>query len=500
MEGKFSQQDSPPYSPPFSEPLITPDGYQRGSPQGDGSEEMNVKTVNEQPKTTDAEPKTKGRSHEEKQRWKAEMQEKSSQILWDKLVAPMLEGNLPRWNKPWKQTYTPFGSTMTAEVDLDPNRPFCADHASNAHLGYKGFNRAMLSIFAASEPIPAFATGKQWAKVQKRIAKAKGESTKDLPKVIDEDKLGMIIPLMHPIDDRSVFLGRYEVLGRDGKPIMVKDRKTGEMKPMTKPRFAKRWDQWGFFAVYPFSATNLDLNDVMNVVKWEKKQTEFTPEPILRMDQLIARCNDTEALEGAQELAQKLLQNVALAGGLKHGGDRACYIPLNDMIQMPKAEDFKGDDNAQKLARYAHTLCHEFSHATGHHSRLRRNLRNGFGSEAYAREELVAEISAVIACASLGIETNGPQHGTYLKGWANRVVGPSLREENPDAWKEACFKALRDAQSAAEWVAFGTIPEGIQRRLKAEAEAKAKGEEIAVPDAAGDAPEVSYDNPLEVVA
>ena len=112
----------------------------------------------------------------------------------------------------------------------------------------------------------------------------------------------------------------------------------------------------------------------------------------------------------------------------------------------------------------------------------------------------MAEISAVIACASLGIETNGPQHGTYLKGWANRVVGPSLREENPDAWKEACFKALRDAQSAAEWVAFGTIPEGIQRRLKAEAEAKAKGEEIAVPDAAGTAPEVSYDNPLEVVA
>ena len=482
--------------------MITPDGFDDTSPQGNGSENMNAKTVNEQPKTTDAKPKTKGRTQDEKQRWKAEMQEKSAQILWDKLVAPMLEGDLPRWKQPWKQSYTPFGSTMTVEVDLDPNAPFCADHESKAHLGYSGFNRAMLSIFAASEPIPAFATKKQWAKIQKRIAKAKGESTKDLPLVIDEENEWKIIPLMHPIDDRSRFLGVYEVMGRDGKPIMVKCRKTGKMKPKTKPRFAKRWDQWGFFAVYPFTATNLDLNDVMNVVKWQKKKEEFIPEPILRMDELIARCDDLESLEGAQELAQKMLHNVALAGGLKHdGGNRACYVPLADMIMMPKAEDFRGDDNAQKLSKYAHTLCHEFSHATGHHTRLRRDLRNAFGSEGYAREELVAEISAVIACANLGIEvTDGPQHGTYLKGWANRLVGHSLREENPEAWKEVCWKMMRDAQSAAEWVAFGTIPEAIQRRLNAEAEAKAKGEQVAVPDAAGDAPDVSYDNPLEVVA
>ena len=191
-----------------------------------------------------------------------------------------------------------------------------------------------------------------------------------------------------------------------------------------------------------------------------------------------------------------------MEGGLHHGGDKAFYTPMADRIQMPKAEDFKGDDNAQKLARYAHTLMHEFSHATGHHSRLRRDLKNAFRSEKYAREELVAEISAVIACASLGIETEGPQHARYLKGWAEKVVGPSLRAENENAWKEACWKVMRDAQSAAEWVAHGTIPEGIQRRLNAEAAAlaKGKGEEIAVPDAAGDAPEVSYDNPLEVVA
>ena len=489
----------PPLVPPISECLITPDGFDDTSPQGDGSENMNAKTVNATTKTTNEKPEAKRLSPKE---WKKAMEEKSTQLIWDRVVAPMLEGDLPSWSKPWKAQYTVFGSTQTRKVDLDPNRPFCVDHDSAAHcVGYRGFNRSMLGLFAGESAIPAFGTAKQWVKVAKRIAKMKGESTKDMPLVIPDENQSMCIPLMRPQENKNVFLGRYEIMGKDGKPIMVKCKKTGEMKPKTKARFGINWGVWNFFVVFPFEATNLDLNDVMNCIKWEKKeQEEFVPETILRMDELIKRCSDLDSLEGAQELAQKMLAHVALAGGLKHGGDRAYYTPMADAIQMPKAEDFKGSDNAQKLARYAHTLCHEFSHATGHHSRLRRDLLNGKSSEKYAREELVAEISAVICCASLGIETEGPQHATYLKGWANRVVGPSLRAENENAWKEACWKVMRDAQSAAEWVAYGTIPEGIQRRLNAEAAAKAKGEEVAVPDAAGNAPEVSYDNPLEVVA
>ena len=332
MERKFSQQDSPPYSPPFSEPLITPDGFDDNSPKGYGSEEMNAKTVNEQPKTTDAEPKVKAMTTKE---WKTAMEEKSAQMIWDRCIEPMLSGNLPQWSKPWKATFQIFGTTMTRKVDLDPNRPFCVDHDSVAHMGYKGFNRAMLGLYAGHEPIPAFGTTKQWIKVQKRIAKMKGLDPKDLPRVIPEENESMIIPLMRPTENKGAFLGLIEIIGKDGKPVMVRDKKTGEMKPKTKPRFAINWKQWGFFAVYPFSATSLDLNDVFNVVKWDKKEEqEFVPEPILRMDQLIARCNDLESLEGAQELAQKMLQNVALAGGLKHGGNTACYVPMLSLIHI----------------------------------------------------------------------------------------------------------------------------------------------------------------------
>ena len=66
------------------------------------------------------------------------------------------------------------------------------------------------------------------------------------------------------------------------------------------------------------------------------------------------------------------------------GGSRACYVPSLDVIHMPNWQDF------ESYAQYGATMCHELAHWTGHPSRLDRQLKNSFGSEAYAYEELVA--------------------------------------------------------------------------------------------------------------
>ena len=50
------------------------------------------------------------------------------------------------------------------------------------------------------------------------------------------------------------------------------------------------------------------------------------------------------------------------------------------------------------LCRYRHKV-----HWTGHTSRLGRDLKNRFGTAAYAAEELVAELGAAITCAHLTI-------------------------------------------------------------------------------------------------
>ena len=74
----------------------------------------------------------------------------------------------------------------------------------------------------------------------------------------------------------------------------------------------------------------------------------------------------------------------AIPAELRHRGDEAYYEPVADRVTMPPAKLFSGMDH------YYATLAHELSHWTGHVSRLDRDLRNRFGTAAYAAEELVA--------------------------------------------------------------------------------------------------------------
>ena len=66
------------------------------------------------------------------------------------------------------------------------------------------------------------------------------------------------------------------------------------------------------------------------------------------------------------------------------GGDRAFYNPTFDFIQLPTDEAFHSPELR------AATLFHELAHASGHASRLNRDLSGGFGSSSYAKEELRA--------------------------------------------------------------------------------------------------------------
>lgn len=79
---------------------------------------------------------------------------------------------------------------------------------------------------------------------------------------------------------------------------------------------------------------------------------------------------------------------------------------------MPPASLFDGYDH------YYATLAHELSHWTGPGSRRGRNLKNRFGSETYAAEELVAELSAAILGAELGLPVaHLDHHASYIAPW-----------------------------------------------------------------------------------
>lgn len=76
---------------------------------------------------------------------------------------------------------------------------------------------------------------------------------------------------------------------------------------------------------------------------------------------------------------------------IKERGERACYVPALDVIQMPERRRFAGTETSSAVEAFYSTLCHELTHWTGAKSRLDRGLSGRFGNEAYAMEELVLE-------------------------------------------------------------------------------------------------------------
>ena len=71
---------------------------------------------------------------------------------------------------------------------------------------------------------------------------------------------------------------------------------------------------------------------------------------------------------------------------------------------------------------YYSTLLHELVHWTGNNNRLDRKLGNRFGSEDYAKEELIAELGSAMLCAQLGVTQElRPDHILYLKSWLSAL-------------------------------------------------------------------------------
>jgi antirestriction protein ArdC len=116
-------------------------------------------------------------------------------------------------------------------------------------------------------------------------------------------------------------------------------------------------------------------------------------------------------------------------------GSRACYSPALDRIAMPAFPAFKG------AHPYYATLFHEMGHATGHKSRLDRNLNNKFGDRSYAAEELIAELTSAFVCAEWGIDM-GEAPASYIETWV------SLLEER----ETAIITAASAASKAVEWL------------------------------------------------
>jgi antirestriction protein ArdC len=127
----------------------------------------------------------------------------------------------------------------------------------------------------------------------------------------------------------------------------------------------------------------------------------------------------------------------ALPGRVNHGFNQAFYQPSTDSIGIPDFDQFK------QAHGYYSTLAHEYTHWTAPESRMNRQLGKRFGDEAYAAEELIAELGSAYVCAHLQLEQEPRKdHAAYIQGW--------LRVLKAD--KRAIFTAASQAQKACDYL------------------------------------------------
>ncbi len=143
------------------------------------------------------------------------------------------------------------------------------------------------------------------------------------------------------------------------------------------------------------------------------------------------------------ERAEAIVEAFKARTGLKveHQGMQAFYSPQSDAVRLPPKELFE--------SRYDYwaTALHECAHSTMHPSRLDRAeaYAKRWGDQAYAMEELTAELASAIACAEAGVEgthANGIGHASYLKAW----VG--VLERDP----MAIFTAAKAAEKVSDYM------------------------------------------------
>ena len=181
------------------------------------------------------------------------------------------------------------------------------------------------------------------------------------------------------------------------------------------------------------------------VYRYEKLETPFIRQYTVfnaeQADGLPARPAPTaEPLWKVHQQAERVLEDSGVP--LRHvAGDRAFYDMNKDQIVLPARAQFPSANH------YYQTALHELGHSTGHPGRMNREtlvkgIEGGFGSPEYTKEELRAEISAMMTGERVGVGHDPSRGAAYVEGWIAAL------EEDPREIR----RAAADAQKISDFV------------------------------------------------
>lgn len=189
--------------------------------------------------------------------------------------------------------------------------------------------------------------------------------------------------------------------------------------------------------VYTFEEYKKIINE------FPEKESEFS---IRRYNYTVFNADLIEGIEKNNDNVDKIISNDYISNIIKNidvkyqeKGDEAYYNLIADEVVIPPSNTFKN------TYAYYSTQLHEIAHATGHNTRLNRDMSGEFKSEAYAKEELRAEISSSFLMQKLGLEYDErhlTNHKAYVKGWLEII------KDKP----QELFLAISDANKIVSYI------------------------------------------------
>ena len=194
------------------------------------------------------------------------------------------------------------------------------------------------------------------------------------------------------------------------------------------------WEQKKSISWQEFREVGGQINDRYQL--YSRAYSVYNGDMIIGIPKLEVRQNEIQPVELVDTISRNMGVPISY-----HQTARAFYRPIEDRIYLPYRQQFNSE------YAYASTALHELSHATGAEHRLNRKQGGEFGTEPYAYEELVAEISSCFLSSELPMgqtEEHLKNHKAYVQSWIQGI------KEQPDA----LFRAVKDAEQAAVYLEY----------------------------------------------
>ena len=170
---------------------------------------------------------------------------------------------------------------------------------------------------------------------------------------------------------------------------------------------------------------------MMGYYVWNLQQTNFAevkPEQYAKLtgEFKAPHVADTKGMYESKEF-DAMIDKQAWVCKIKNvEGAGASYSPSKDEITVPMKAQFKIHDTPEEIYKdgmeYYSSIAHEMAHSTGVEKRLGRDMEGHFGDPKYAKEELVAELTAAMVGNTMGFDKRIlDNNAKYVDGWMDTL-------------------------------------------------------------------------------